>query len=117
MIQTGPNKTPKIRTLATLICVSFIVTLSACAHPKLTHGGEKSRILTAGEVANCQQRGTTTVSTRTTVLTVLRQQTVIDRELRILARNSATDMGGDTVVPISDVENGEQSYAVYRCIP
>lgn len=105
------------RWIMVLFSAFLIATLASCANPKLTHGGEKARILSPAEVANCQRRGSTTVSTRTNILSVLRQPTVIARELEILARNSATDMGGDTVSPISEIENGEQTFAVYRCIP
>ena len=95
----------------------LILLLSACAAVKLTHGGEKARVLSSGEVANCQKRGATTVSVKPTILTVPRQQTVIAKELQILARNSAINMGGDTVSAISKIDNGQQTFAVFRCIP
>lgn len=104
-----------------LLFESFIIvtilSLAACANVKLTHGGEKARVLSSGEVANCQKRGATTVSVKPTLLTIPRQQTVIAKELQILARNSAVNMGGDTVSAISKIDNGQQTFAVYRCIP
>ncbi len=93
-----------------------IFTLNACATVKLTHGGEKARLLSSGEVVNCQKRGATKVRVKPTMLTVSRQSTVIAKELQILARNSSVNMGGDTVTPISKIDNGEQTFAVYRCI-
>jgi len=101
----------------TSLIITTIVLLSACANIKLTHGGEKARVLSSGEVANCQKRGATTVRVKPTLLTVARQQTVIAKELQILARNSATNMGGDTVSAISKIDDGQQTFAVYRCIP
>jgi hypothetical protein len=97
----------------------FIITftLSACASVKLTHGGEKARLLSSGEVVNCQKRGATKVRVKPTMLTVARQPTVIAKELQILARNSSVNMGGDTVTPISKIDHGEQTFAVYRCVP
>ena len=100
-----------------LFTTLIIFTLSACANVKLTHGGEKARLLSSGEVANCQKRGATTVSVKSTLATVPRQQTIVAKELQILARNSSVNMGGDTVTPISKIDNGEQTFAVYRCIP
>ena len=99
------------------LVIASILLLNACANVKLTHGGEKARVLSSGEVANCQKRGATTVSVKPTILTVPRQQTVIAKELQILARNSAVNMGGDTVSAISKIDNGQQTFAVYRCIP
>jgi len=94
----------------------LIFSLTACASVKLTHGGEKARVLSSGEVTNCQKRGATTVKVKPTVLTVRRQPAVIADELKILARNSSVNMGGDTVTPISKIDNGEQTFAVYRCV-
>lgn len=96
--------------------VAIVFSLSACANTKLTHGGEKARVLSSAEAANCQKRGATTVRTKATMLTVRRQPTVIAEELQILARNSAINMGGDTITPISKIDNGEQTFAVYRCV-
>ncbi|MDH3608216.1 MAG: DUF4156 domain-containing protein [Gammaproteobacteria bacterium] len=95
----------------------IIFALSACASVKLTHGGEKARLLSSGEVANCQKRGATTVRVKPTLMTIPRQPTVVAKELQILARNSSVNMGGDTVTPISKIDNGEQTFAVYRCVP
>ena len=106
----------KFLCILSLITVTTVL-LGACATVKLTHGGEKARVLSSGEVANCKKRGATTVSVRPTLLTVPRQQTVIAKELQILARNSAVNMGGDTVTAISKIDNGQQTFAVYRCIP
>ena len=101
--------------LLQLVFICFLLT--SCASVKLTHGGEKARVLSSGEVTNCQKRGATTVSVRATVLSIRRQPTVIADELQILARNSAVNMGGDTVTPISKIDDGQQTFAVYRCIP
>ena len=38
-------------------------------------------------------------------------------ELKLLARNSAVDLQGDTVVAITPVAGGRQTFAVYRCMP
>ena len=92
------------------------ISLGGCAGVKLTHGGEKARVLSSGEVTSCQKRGATTVKVKPTMLTVRRQPSVIAKELKILARNSSVNMGGDTVTPISKIDNGEQTFAVYRCI-
>lgn len=100
-----------------LFTILIIFALNACATVKLTHGGEKARLLSSGEVANCQKRGATTVRVKPTLATVPRQPTIIAKELQILARNSSVNMGGDTVTPISKIDNGEQTFAVYRCIP
>ncbi len=111
----GQNMLNKFTLLSFFIVTIFA--LNACATVKLTHGGEKARLLSSGEVTNCQKRGATTVRVKPTLLTIARQPTVIAKELQILARNSSVNMGGDTVTPISKIDNGEQTFAVYRCVP
>ncbi|NIO40505.1 MAG: hypothetical protein GTO41_10155, partial [Burkholderiales bacterium] len=40
----------------------------------------------------------------------------VKQELIDLARNSAAaDFQGDTIVPITEIEDGQQTFAVYKC--
>ena len=106
-----------MKPLYIIVLISALFTLHACATVKLTRGGEKARVLSTSEAANCKKLGATRVSVKPTLLTVPRQQKVIKKELRILARNSAVSMGGDTASPISKIDNGQQKFAVYQCVP
>ena len=98
--------------LFVLLCLS----ISACTWVKLTPGGEKVRVLDVGEVSTCKELGNTTVSLLAKVAGINRSEEQVTKELSLLARNTAADMGGDTVVPISPVEEGKRSYKVYKCI-
>ncbi len=98
--------------------LAFALTLSACTWVELTPSGEKARVLTPMDVENCQKVGTTTVKTQDTVGGVVyRSSDTVAEELESLARNAAEELGGDTVVPASDIEEGQQTFAVYKCIP
>lgn len=103
--------------LYTIFIAAVIFSLGACATVKLTPSGEKARVLDVKEAANCQKRGKVTVSVKPSILTAPRQQTVIAKELQILARNSAVNMDGDTVAVISKIDNGRQTFEIYRCVP
>jgi len=100
------------RVLVVLLCLS----VGACTWIKLTPGGEKVRVLDAGEVSTCKQLGNTTVSLLAKVGGFNRDADQVAKELSMLARNAAADLGGDTVVPASPVQEGKRSYAVYKCI-
>jgi len=89
------------------------VILSSCTWVKLTPEGENVAVLTASEVANCTRTGTTTVSVRDRVV-VDRDDEKVALELRTLARNRAADRG-DTIVASSRVDDGEQTFVIYRC--
>jgi hypothetical protein len=83
----------------------------------LTPGGEKARVLSAAEVQQCEKIGNIPASVKDTVLGITRQESVMAEELARLARNNAAAMGGDTVVPTSDIEQGQQTFYIYKCIP
>lgn len=86
---------------------------------KLTPEGEKVRVLEAGEIASCRKLGKTTVSVRANIIgSWKRNEEKVRRDLEYQARNSAAvDFeGGDTIVVISDVEEGKQKFDVYKCV-
>lgn len=104
------------RTVLSLL-LPLALGISACSWVELTPSGEKARVLGADEVGGCKKVGTTTVSTKEAVANVYRSQEKIAEELEILARNAASDLGGDTVVPVGTPEGGKQTFAVYDCVP
>jgi len=89
--------------------------LSACSTLKLTTGGEKVRVLDPAEVESCREMGRTSNSVTSKVV-IDRPEDAIAKELRVLARNSAARMGGDTIVPLTIIEAGQQTFMVYKCV-
>jgi hypothetical protein len=83
---------------------------------KPTAEGEKARVLSLDEVGSCTKSGKTTVSVKSSIAGVDRNAEKIQHELEMLARNSAVDLKGDTVVPIGKPVDGKQVFEVYRCI-
>ena len=98
------------------LCVLLCLSISACAWVKLTPGGEKVRVLDAAEVGSCKSLGTTTVSLLAKVAGIKRNEDEVSKELSLLARNAAADIGGDTIVPSTPIEDGKRTYEVYKCI-
>lgn len=90
--------------------------LQGCAWVKLTPEGEKARVLSAAEVTGCRKLGKTTVSVKGDIAGMKRLPERVQSELEILARNSAADLDGDTVVPVGQPEDGRQVFDVYRCV-
>lgn len=91
--------------------------ISACSWVELTPQGEKVRLSSAAEVGNCRNMGQTTVSVLAKIAGLERHPEKVQEELNRLARNGAQDLHGDTVVPVTPVVEGKQSFAVYRCAP
>jgi hypothetical protein len=98
-----------------LTLIAATVLLSACSGIKLTDGGEKVRVLDPNEVSSCRKLGKTNNAVTARVV-VERPEEAVAKELRILARNSAAGMGGDTIVPLTVIENGQQTFEVYKCV-
>jgi len=97
--------------------LSMSLLLSACTWVELTPQGEQVQVATMEAVAGCKSVGKTTVSTLAKLGGLNRYQESMQDELNRLARNSAVQLGGDTVVPITEIEEGKQVFAVYRCAP
>lgn len=90
--------------------------LSSCATIQLSAGGNKVRVLTPDEVSSCRELGKTNTSITDRILGIDRPIEALERELQIIGRNSAANMGGDTIVPLTIVEKGKQTFVVYKCI-
>ena len=103
-----------MRSVFVIVMLAFIVT--GCTWVKLTAEGEKARVLSRPEVAKCKRLGQTTVSLKSTIAGVERNAEKVKKELETLARNHASDLNGDTVVPETEIKNGQQTFSVYRCI-
>ncbi len=90
--------------------------LSACTWVKMTPEGEKVRVLSQEDVATCKKLGKVHAALKDKVAGVDRNQEKVRLELETLARNHAGTLNGDTVVPVSDIVEGKQTYEVYRCV-
>jgi hypothetical protein len=90
--------------------------IAGCATVKLTTDGEKVRILAPDEVATCKKLGTSNTSVTAKALGIPRPIETVSKELSSIGRNSAAKMGGDTIVPLTVIEDGQQSFVVYKCV-
>jgi hypothetical protein len=104
----------RIQTLIPLTAITL--SLTACAWVKPTPQGEKVQVMTTAEVANCIEMGQTTISLKDQVAGIARSPNKVKWELITMARNSAPNMDGDTIAPISDISDGTQTFGVYKCI-
>jgi hypothetical protein len=104
------------RPVIALLLVTAAALAGGCSWVSLTPGGEKVRVLEPEEVGTCRLLGKTTATTSAAVAGIGRSFPKVLEELERLARNSAADMGGDTIVPEGRVEDGRRTFGVYRCV-
>jgi hypothetical protein len=90
--------------------------VTGCATIKLSENGEKVRVLAPAEVSTCKKLGKSNASVTAKALGISRPIETLTKELANIARNSAANMGGDTIVPLTVIEEGNQSFVVYKCV-
>ena len=99
-----------------VIIMISILLLAGCTWVHISPSGEKVRVVSSAEIAGCEKIGVTTVSLLEEIAGIKRSQRKVATELETLGRNSGAEMGGDTIVLVSDIINGEQTFDVYRCL-
>ena len=91
--------------------------LSACTYGiVLDPGGQSVSTDWSGQrVGSCRDIGKVTVSVMSRVGPVDRNDIKVRDELEIMARNQAAQMHADTITPLGDPRDGEQSWEAYSC--
>ena len=89
--------------------------LAGCTWVKVTDAGESVSVLESRAVSACKGLGKVTAISRAKVAGVKRSSEKLARELETIARNEAASMGGDTVVPLSEIDGNERVFRVYQC--
>lgn len=100
--------------LPLLVVLALLV--SACSSwVQLTPAGEQVSLATAAEVGNCRRIGVANVNALDSIGFVDRGASRLQDELVDLARNEAGEQGGNRVVPESTINEGRQTFGIYRC--
>lgn len=102
----------------TLILMIAGLMISACTWVELSDEGKKIRVVSMDDVKTCKKVGTVKVALKHQIAGFDRNEEKVKRELEHLARNTTVrlEMDGDSIVPISEIKEGKQSFAVYKCV-
>lgn len=87
--------------------------LSACSFVETQPGSES--IVISHKLDDCEKVGETKVKVLSQIIGIERTEDAIAQELHILARNAAFDKRANTITPLTNIQDGEQSFALYRC--
>jgi hypothetical protein len=100
----------------TLLLAAIVSLTSACSWVKVSEQGASVAVANAANVRNCEKVRTVNVKVKDNFVgSMKRSPEKVATELTNLARNEATQFGGDTIVPASLVQDGRQSFDVYKC--
>jgi uncharacterized protein DUF4156 len=97
------------------ILLPAVVFMGGCALVDLTDAGAGVRLAKPEAVAACTNLGRITASVVHKAGFIPRHPDAVQDNLNVTARNSAAGMGADTIVPASAVQDGKQTFDVYRC--
>jgi hypothetical protein len=88
---------------------------SACTFVKPDAQSADVSLAQQSDVAACKKIGNTAVTVPYKLGFIPRSSDSVTTDLLTMARNSAVDMHGDTIVATSPPKNGNQTFDVYRC--
>lgn len=97
------------------ILVAIISLSSACTWVKVSEDGNRVAVTNMANVGGCEKVRNVSVRVKASVGPVDRNDAKVATELATMARNEAVRFGGDTIVPTSQVTDGAQDFAVYKC--
>lgn len=104
------------RPLALIGLVAFALIATGCSYNDVDPGARRVLVLGPERTADCEKLGKTQVSVAAKLGFIPRHDNAVQKDLDVLARNSAAEMDGDTVTRISEPVNGKQTYWVYDCV-
>jgi hypothetical protein len=110
-VKLGSNIMKKI-SLILLMTASLV---SGCTWVKPTEPAKAVALANPVNVKGCTLTREVTVSVTSKLWFIERNADKVATELATLARNEAVNFSGDTIVPISNIENGHQTFNVYKC--
>ncbi len=100
----------------TIVMALVAVALASCSWGiKLDSRGKNVRTAWNDDVSRCREIGKVTVSVLDRVGPVDRQDIKVRDELEVMARNEAGQMDADTIRPLGEPREGEQTFATYAC--
>ena len=92
-----------------------IVAASGCTWLDPIAGASAVTLVQPSHVVNCQSIGTTISQVANKIGFVNRSDDKVTEELLTLAKNSAVEMGGDTLVAEGGPSEGTQKFRIYKC--
>ncbi len=101
--------------MRSLVLWSSVFLLSACTWVDLNTSGERVSVVTAELAQMCRPVGKAHAQVMDTAAGFKRSAEKVAKELETIARNTAADLGGNAIVPVSPVVDGKRDYDVFQC--
>lgn len=102
--------------MKSVFAIIVAVFVCSCTWVKPEFGAEDVALVKYAHAQNCKKIGTVYSNTTNRILGIHRSHKKVNEELLTLAKNEAHELGGDTLVVLGPVVEGEQKFDAYRCI-
>lgn len=112
---TRHDATRNFRSRGILAATLASALAAGCSFIQPLPGAEAVTVASESQVADCKSLGTVTSSVLHKVLGFKRGAKAVMEDLVKVASNTAVELGGNTLVPLGEVENGRRRFGVYRC--
>lgn len=99
-----------------ILAAAVTAVVGGCSFVSVDPGAEDVLVLKADRTADCERLGQTRVSVATKIGFIKRGKPAISDNLETLARNSAAEMGGDTITAETEVSDGKQTFGIFDCV-
>jgi hypothetical protein len=94
---------------------SAVLLLAGCAVFGARQSPESVRVVTAEQIQGCTNVGSAHVSLVDNLSQLQQVDGAVARELIALASNSARQLGGNAIIEMTNIVDGSQSFAVFKC--
>ncbi|HEY6130661.1 MAG TPA: DUF4156 domain-containing protein [Halioglobus sp.] len=98
-----------------VIVLLGVVAASGCTWVEPKPGASNVSLVMPTHVSNCKSLGTTISQVKAKVGIINRNDEKVAGELLTLAKNSAVEIGGDTLVAEGAPNEGTQKFRIYKC--
>lgn len=113
---TGNTKEKTVvKRASLLLAIALTGGAMGCSWVDVTDEGKSVNIYTQAQVEGCEKLGQSNTKVLDKVTFVKRSLEKQGEELANLARNEAANMGGNAIVKMGEIEDGHQTFGVYRC--
>jgi hypothetical protein len=102
------------RVLAIALSTGWLTT-SGCTWVQPVPGASQVTLVMPQHVSECESLGTATFQVKAQIGPIHRNEAKVGEELLTLAKNSAVEMGGDTLVAEGPPTGGSQRFRTFKC--
>ncbi|MEZ5503271.1 MAG: DUF4156 domain-containing protein [Halioglobus sp.] len=103
-----------IRKPVAIVLLGYLAA-SGCTWVDPVPGASNVTLVMPTHVSNCKPLGSTTSQVKDKVGFINRSDEKVAEELLTLAKNSAVELGGDTLVAEGAPNEGTQKFRIYKC--